>query len=452
MTLDVFFNPKSVAVIGASRNPKKPGHIIFRNLLESGLKHIYPINPKADQLFGIKCYPSVLKVKGKIDMAVISIPAQLTPKVLKECAKKGVKGVIIISGGFKETGNIELEEQLRNISKKHKIRVMGPNCMGIFDPHSKIDTIFNPKYKLGRPEKGSISFISQSGAIMCIIMDWMSRKGYTASKFISYGNAADVDESDLLEYLKKDRKTKVISVYLEGTEDGRKLYKTLKKVTPKKPVAILKAGVTEHGKKSVASHTGSLAGSAEIYSASFKQSGAIEAKDLEQLFDFSRVLATQPAPKGDRVQIITCGGGFGVMTTDWVVKNGLKMAQMENKNFSKLRNTFPPHIVVGNPTDLTGDATTEMYRISIEAALKDRNTDMLIVIALLQPPLLTADVTEVIIEASKKKKKPLIVISAGGQYTEVLKKTMESNGVPCFSFPERAVEALAAFYRYHAGC
>lgn len=447
--LDYFFEPKSIAVIGASRDPKKIGHVVFRNFLENDFPgKLFPINPKTKELFGTKCYSSVVSVKEKIDLAIISVPASLVAKVLTDCGKKHIPSVIIITAGFKEIGNVKEEEKLKEILKKYKIRCIGVNCLGVYDPYSKVDTFFLPPYKLRRPFEGNISFISQSGALGSVVMDWMATKGYKISKFVSYGNATDVDESDLIEYLGADKKTKVICAYFEGIDKGRKFFEISKQVSKKKPIIALKGGITEEGTKSVASHTGSLAGSVEIVHAAFKQAGVLLAEDLEQIFDFARVLSTQPLPKGNRVQIITDGGGFGVLTTDWVVKNGLKLAKMEKKNLDKIKKVSPPYVTLKNPIDLTGDVDTERYRVAIDAAISDPNVDMIALIVLFQVPRLTTDVVDVISEAVRNSKKPIIVISAGGGYTEVLKKSLEENDVPCFSYPERAVKSMKALYEY----
>ncbi|MCX6814120.1 MAG: CoA-binding protein [Candidatus Aenigmarchaeota archaeon] len=449
--LDYFFKPKSVAIVGASRDPKKIGHVIFRNFVEGKFAgKIFPINPNAEELFGHRCYPSVLSVEEKIDLAVITIPAPIVPQALEECGKKKIPAVIIISGGFKEIGNVELENEVSRILKKHKIRAIGPNCIGALDPYSGVDTFFLPRYKLERPGKGKIAFISQSGALGSVVLDWMAMKGYKISKFISYGNAVDVDEADLTEYLANDKETDVICAYFEGVKEGRKFYDVAKKISSRKPLIVLKGGTTSEGTSAVASHTGSLAGSAEIYSTAFKQAGVIQAKDLEQIFDFARVLSTQPAPKGNRVQIITDGGGYGVMTTDWLIKNGLQLAKMSHQNIEKIKKACPPHVVVKNPIDLTGDADTERYKIAIESAMEDPNVDMVAVIILFQIPTLTPDIVDVVSAISDRKQKPLIVLAAGGRYTEVLKKSLEDFGVPCFSYPEGAAEALRALYEY--GC
>jgi len=449
MTITTFFRPKSVAIIGASRNQQKPGHVIYRNFLESGFKGpVYPVNPNAEDIMGHKCYPNMASVPGSVDLAVIVVPAASVPGVMEECGKKHVKGAVVISGGFREIGNTELEEQVKSIAKKHGIRVIGPNCIGLFDPASGVDTIFNPSYKLTRPKPGAISFISQSGAVMSAIMDWMGSKGYRAAKFASYGNASDVNEADLIGWFGADPDTKVICVYLEGVKDGRRFFDTAKTVCKTKPVIALKAGITEEGGQSVSSHTGSLAGQFEAYHAAFKQSGVTEAEDLEQLFDYARVLSTQPLPKGPRVQVITDGGGFGVLATDFIVRSGLMMAKMRTPTINLLKKSFPSYVVVRNPIDLTGNATPEMYGQAIQAALDDDGVDMVLVIALFQTPLLTPEVVELIEEASSKKKKPMIVVSAGGDYTEILKKSMEEKDIPTFSSSQRSVASLAALWNY----
>lgn len=448
-SMDCFFDPKSVAVIGVSRNPRKVGHVIFRNFIEGKYRgKLYPVNPKVSELLGYRCYPSVLKVPGRIDLAVISIPATLVPKALEECGRKKIPSVIIISGGFKEIGNIGLENGVVRIAKRHRIRVIGPNCIGVFDPYSEVDTFFLPRYKLERPGEGSIAFISQSGALGSVILDWMAMKGYKISKFISYGNAADVDEADLIEYLAGDKRTKVICAYFEGVSDGRKFYDIVRKVANRKPVIALKGGRTEEGNRAVSSHTGSLAGQAEIYSAAFEQSGVIEAESLEDIFDFARVLSTQPTPRGNRVQIITDGGGFGVLATDWVISNGLRLARMNKESINRMRKMMPEHVVLKNPIDLTGDADVERYRLAMEHAVKDENVDMIAVITLFQIPTLTAEITDVVSSFAEMGKKPIVVIAAGGRFTEVLKKSMEDSGVPTFSYPEKAARALRALYDY----
>ncbi len=447
--IDSFFTPRSVAVVGASRNPNKIGHIILSNFIEGNFTgRIYPVNPKADSILRKKCHPRISSIRGRIDLAVIAVPAPLVPGVLDECGKKGVKACIIVSGGFRESGRAELEKRTEEAVKKHSTRVIGPNCIGIFDPYSGVDTIFNPRYKLERTEKGHISFVSQSGATMSVVMDWMAMKKYKTAKLVSYGNAIDVDEADLVEYLARDEETKVICLYLEGAKDGRKLLEKMRKSSVKKPIIAMKAGTTDAGKSAALSHTGSMAGSADVYHAAFRQAGVLPATDLEQMFDFARLLSTQPLPVGKRIQVITDGGGFGVITTDWLVRKGMEIAEMDGKNRKRLKKLVPAHASVGGVIDLTGDATAEMYGECIECSLEDGNVDMIAVVALFQPPMLTSELVDILIEKAERRKKPIVVISAGGSYTEVLKKSLEENGVPCFSYPRGAVDAIKCLYDY----
>jgi acetyl coenzyme A synthetase (ADP forming)-like protein len=446
MNLDIFFKPKSVAVIGASRSPQKVGHVIYRNFLESGFKgQVYPINPETDQLLGRKCWPNVSAIGKAVDLAIIAIPAQAVPQALIDCGKAGVKAVIVISAGFKEVGNVQLENRIKEIVRKYKMAMIGPNCLGVYDPRSGVDTFFLPRYKLERPGPGSISFISQSGALGSVMLDWMAMKGYRISKFVSYGNAADVDESDILAYLASDPETKVIAIYTEGINGGRKFFNIAKRIAKRKAIIALKAGITKEGSSATLSHTGSLAGQPEIYSAAFKQIGIIEAKTLEQIFDFGRIITTQPLPNGPRVQIVTNGGGFGVLTTDAVVKAGLEIAKLCPQSIKKLKQVMPGHVVISNPLDLTGDADVTRYAIAIDTVIRDPAVDIIFVIALFQTPTLTPDIVETLKEVNGQK--PIIVISAGGRYTEVLKKSLEDVGIPCFSYPNTAAEAAAALWQ-----
>ncbi|MEM5872139.1 MAG: CoA-binding protein [Candidatus Aenigmatarchaeota archaeon] len=447
--LDKFFNPKSIAVIGVSRDQTKIGHVIFRNLIEGEFKgKVFPVNPNAKKILGFKCYDNVKQIKEKIDLAVISIPSQFVPKALEDCGKKRIGCAIIISGGFKEVGKHDLEERVVEIAKKYNIRIIGPNCLGVFDPTTGVDTVFLPRFKLGRPKSGEIAFITQSGAVGSVVIDWMARKGYKISKFVSYGNACDVDEADLIEYLAEDKKTKVICAYFEGVKEGRKFLEVTKKLSKKKPIIVLKGGVTNEGTKAVSSHTGSLAGSFEVYSAAFKQTGIIQTSDIEELFDYARTLSSLPKPNGNRVQIITDGGGFGILLTDHVIKNGLKLASMSEEKVEELRKQMPEYVVIKNPIDLTGDADTERYRIALEAAVNDPNVDIIGLIVLLQVPKLGGEIVDTIINIFKASKKPIFVISAGGEYTEVLKKTLEDVGIPTFSYPQNAAKAMRVLYEY----
>lgn len=441
--MDYFFKPKSIAVIGASRSPKKFGHIILQNLLKSFTGSVYPVNPEADEILGKKCYKGILAVPGSVDLAVVVIPSQAVPDVVKNCAKKGVKACVIISAGFSEIGRPDLEKKI--LESRGNMRIIGPNVIGIFDSHNHIDIIFNPVHRQERPPQGSISFISQSGAFGAAMMDWSSHEGIGLSKFISIGNRIDVDEVDVLEYLSKDNKTGVISLYLEGTKRGRELFKIMKTIAKKKPIVALKAGRTSAGSAAVSSHTGSLAGAAEIYSGMFKQAGVIEARSIDELFGFSKALAYQPLPKGERVAVITNGGGFGVLCADAVIENGLKLAKLSEKTIATVKRCVPNYVTVANPMDLTGDADSKRYEVAVRNAMSDSGVDGIIVTLLLQISALESDIIDVL---QKFRNKPLLVCSTGGEFTNIHRKMLESQGIPTYQTPESAVKAMKALVEY----
>lgn len=450
MNLDKFFNANSVAIIGASKDPKKVGHVIFRNLADGGYEgKIFLVNPNAKEILGTRCYDSVKKIKGEVGLAVIAVPAKIVPKVLDDCAKKGIKDVLVISAGFKEIGNKELEKKIKEKIQKNRMRMVGPNCLGVFDSRTKLDTLFLPRHRLSRPKPGGISFVSQSGAVGSAILDYAAKQGQRFAKFISYGNATTTDESDILEYLGKDKDTNVICMYLEGVQDGRKFLDIAKKVAKKKPVIAIKGGVTEAGAEAALSHTGSLAGKAEIYYGAFRQANLIIAHSLEDMFNYARIFENCFAPKGDRVQIITDGGGYGILTADSVYKHKLKMAKMSKKTERALKKHLPEHAIVGNPVDVIGDTTTERYSFVLERCLDDPNMDILVVILLSQVPRLTPDIVDVISELNNQKKKPIAVVMTGGDFSDLIQRSLEENGVPCFTFPENAISSIAELVRYN---
>jgi len=449
MNLEYFFNPKSVAIIGASHTKGKIGYNILENFVKGNFKgKVYPVNPNTKPILGKKVYPSIKEIPENVDLAVIAIPAKKVPKVLKECVEKKVKAVVIVSGGFSEIGEKgkKLEEKLKKIIKKSRTRVMGTNCLGVYDPYTNVDTIFNPREKSGRPSKGKIGFISQSGSIGITILDWLAEAGIGISKFISYENAIDVNECDALEFLGKDRKTKVITIFLEGVKDGKRFIEVARKVSKKKPIIALKGGKTQAGKKAVLSHTAALAGFSKIYSSVFKQLKIIETKSWEELFDFAKAFL-QPLPKGNRIAIITDGGGFGVLAADECEKQGLKLPEPSKKLKRIFRKIFPEFASFKNPIDLTGNATSEMYRTAIEECLKSNEYDGVIVIALFQVPALGEELINVLVKA-KKYKKPIVCCSTGGEITQKISKTIEKNGIPVYISPERAARAMAALVYY----
>ncbi|MEM5805286.1 MAG: CoA-binding protein [Candidatus Aenigmatarchaeota archaeon] len=442
MSLEYFFNPQTVAIIGASHKPGKIGYTILDNFVNGGFQgKVYPVNPNTEPILNLKVYPSIKKVPDYIDLAVIAVKAEIVPKVLKECVEKKVKAVVIISSGFSEIGEKgkKLEEKLRKIIKNKSIRVIGPNVIGVYDSSTKTDTLFLSREKLKRPKEGGLSFISQSGAVGSTILDILAKENMGIAKFISYGNAIDVNEADLIEYLAKDEKTKVIAVYLEGIKaDGKKFMEVVRKANKVKPIIFLKSGKSFRGIKAAASHTGVLAGSARIFSAALRQVRALEAKEWEEFFDACKVLNSQPLPKGKEVIIITNGGGFGVLATDEAEKLGLELKDLSKNLKEKLKKNFPEYVSFSNPLDLTGDATTERYKIALENCLKE--FDGAIVIILFQVPTLDESIVDVVAEMQKFKK-PIVCCTAGGKYTEKMMERLEEKGLPVFSSPERAVRS-----------
>jgi len=446
-----FFSPQSVAVIGASHTPGKIGYTIVENFIRNKIPpKIYPINPDTTPILDLEVFQSIKQIKEKIDLAIIAVPSAIVPKVLKECVDKKIESVVIISSGFSEIGDQgkKLEDQCKKIISKKKTRVMGPNCIGTFDSFTGLDMLFLSQDRMKRPPQGNISFISQSGAVGSTILDWLAEEKIGISKFISYGNGMNLNETDMIEFLGEDEETKVVVIYLEGIKsDGKRFIETMKKVSKKKPIIVLKAGKTEKGTKAVASHTGSLAGSAKIYSSVFKQTGAIEAESWEELFDFAKAFSTQPLPKSNKIVVITDGGGFGVLATDECERQKLQLNEPSKVLKTILQKQFPPYVILHNPIDLTGDATAERYKIALEQCLKSKEYDGAVVISLFQIPTLEEKVVNFLIEM-KKFNKPIICCAVGGKFTRRLSEKLETNGLPVYPTPERAVKSFAVLTNY----
>ena len=451
ISLENFFKPQSVVIIGVSRTPQKVGHVLFRNLLDGGYKgKVFLVNKNTQTILNYDCYPSVLAIPEQVDLAIIAVPAEFVLQTLKECNKKNIKDILIITSGFAEVGNEKLEKQLKEYIIKNKMRMVGPNCLGILDAYNRFDSLFLPRYRLKRPVAGGISFVCQSGAVGSTILDLASEQGHKFSKFISYGNATTLDESDFIQYLGEDPTTKVICLYVEGIRDGRKFMKVLQEVVKKKPVIAIKGGITEEGTKAALSHTGSLAGNADVYFGIFKQLGIIHAKSLQEMLHFATIFERGIIPHGNRVQIITNGGGYGILSTDALVAHpALSLAKLENKTIIRLKQHLSPLVNIRNPLDLVGSADTAAYQTALECCLQDKNVDIILLIVLYQTPLVTTDIVDVIIEFSKMKQKPIVVVSTGGEFTEVLRRSLDQNNLVTYTFPEDAVHSLSALVEYY---
>jgi len=442
------FEPKSVAIIGASATPNKIGNVLLRNFIDARFDgKLFAINPKYAEISGVRCYASVSDVREKIDLAIVATPAETVPGIVEECANRGVGGVIILSGGFEEIGRVDLADRIAKAAEKADMPVVGPNCLGVYNPYTKVDSVFLPSYKLERPKAGGIAFITQSGAVGSTVMDLAAYYGLGISKFISYGNGTVLDESDYLEYLMGDKETEVIILYIEGARDGRKMLEAMKKVNKVKPIVALKAGKGMGGQAAARSHTGNIAGSYMAYQAAFKQAKVTEAGGIDEIFDFVRVF-NQPKPKGKRVGVITNGGGLGVLVTDYIEESGLVMAKFSEQTMNELKKILPPYGTVANPLDLVADAGVEEYEKAIDAFMKDPGIDALVVIVLLQTPPIDERVIHVLSKAVDEKKKPIVTVSVGGSYTEAYMKILEGKGVPSYSSPQAAVKALDKLITY----
>ena len=377
--LDTFFDPQSVAVIGASRNPEKLGCAVLANLQEGGYSgRLYPVNPKADEILGLKAYASVLDIPTPVDLAVIVIPYRFVPGALEQCGQKEIPSVVVISAGFREAGRegLERERELVEIARKYQVRLIGPNCLGVIDT----DTPLNASFSAGMPPGGPIAFMSQSGALGTAVLDMAMAGRIGFSKFVSLGNKADVSEIDLLEAWADDPASRVILVYVEGVPDGQRFIDVARRVTRHKPVVAIKSGVTKSGSRAVSSHTGSLAGSEAAYKAAFRQAGVIRAPSMEALFDYALAFAYQPLVKGDRIGIVTNAGGPGILATDALEHAGMEIPRLSHETVDALTSYLPGAASAANPVDVLGDALADRYEKAVRLVLADPNVDGLLVI------------------------------------------------------------------------
>ncbi|MFQ5686129.1 MAG: acetate--CoA ligase family protein [Candidatus Scalindua sp.] len=447
MSLEKFFNPESVAVIGATEDPKKITSMIMKNLIEMGFEgRLVPVNPHHDEVFGYKCYLSLLEIKEKIDLTVISIPARFVPEVLRQQATCGIKNAIVVSGGFAESGyeGGVLELEVGKICREEGIRLMGPNCIGVLDNYSNFSSSFLPWTKVKRPAKGNLSILSQSGSFATCVLDMLSEEGMGVSKVVNYGNRADVGESEMIEYLTDDESTHVIGIYMESVDDGRRFIDASSSCSRYKPLVALKVGRLDSGIEAVRSHTGTIAGRYEIYKAAFKKSGIIEVNGFTEFLDACKVLSMQKPAKGEKVLILTNGGGFGVAASDMCSDAGLDVTDTPERVREALSERFPGYFILNNPIDLTGSSGDEDYGIAMKSALVDNNSfDAAIVFSLMPPETMTEGVVKIISQMARESGKPVVICVASSVYTGGVKTKFEDNGLPVFPTPERCVKAMS---------
>ena len=447
------FSPRSIAVVGASTRPDSVGRAIFSNILLSGYTGIvYPVNPKAHGILGVRAYHSVWDIPGGVDLAVIIVPSGAVPAVLEECGEKGVKGAVVITAGFKEIGQqgLELERKVKETITKCGISLIGPNCLGIINTDPAFS--LNATFARSMPRQGNIAFISQSGALGVAALEYANEQNIGLSKFVSMGNKADVTENDLLLMLKDDPQTDVILLYLEDLSDPKEFIRQAKEITGdvqhKKPILAIKSGRTAEGAKAASSHTGALASSDEAYDAVFIESGVLRVETLEELFDYAQAFASQPLPKSNRIAIVTNAGGPGIMATDACIRHGLKLATFKEETTESLRRGLPPTANINNPVDVIGDAKEDRYELALKCVLEDENVDG--VIAISTPQMMTdlEAIAKTLVDTASAYDKPVLSCFMATEDISETLRILDEKRVPHFLFPEAAARAMANMAEY----
>lgn len=438
--------PKAIAVIGASTSPGKIGFEVLRNIVEGKFQgDIYPVNPKGGEVLGLKFYSSVLEVPSTPELAVIITPARVVPKIIEECGVRGVKGAVVISAGFSEVGNFKLEEELVRTARKYNVRIIGPNSAGVVNTERNLYACL--EYRVN---PGSISLISQSGAIGGVLFSYARASKVGFNKFISCGNSCDVDEVEALEYLASDEGTSVITLYLESLKRGRLFLKVAKRVSSIKPVLVLKGGLSSAGLRAVASHTGSIATSHDIYRGAFKQAKVLQVSSLEELFDAAKALALQPLLSNKRIAIITNSGGPGVLVTDACERNGLMVPEPSEDLKKRLSEILPPICSIKNPIDLTAAANYELYFKVLKVILFSGEFDGVIVIFVPPSFVDSLKIAKAVVDVKRLSNKiPIIACWLYGDMVESAVSFLESNGIPNISSPTRIARVMRLLLDYH---
>lgn len=443
--LEHFFKPRSVAIVGASRQPGKVGHDVLKNMISYGYQgHIFPVNPKATEVLGRRAYPDLVSIPGPVDLVVICVPASAVLAVVKECAGKKIDSIVVITAGFKEVGpeGARLERELKNAIHRYGIRMIGPNCVGLIDTASGV----NASFAAGMPGKGRIGFFSQSGALCVAILDWALAEDIGFSKFVSLGNKTDISEIEMLLALAEDSETKVILGYLEGINDGLNFMDVAKAVSKKKPIILIKSGTTASGAKAASSHTGALAGSETAFQAAFRQSGVIRANSINDLFNYALAFAYQPLPKGPNIAVITNSGGPGIIAADACDHSNLILASLSKETVDKLREILPPMASFYNPVDIIGDAGADRYRETLAVIQSDDQVQAILVLLTPTARVDVAQTARAISELSKQSSKPVFACFMGKKRVEEGRKILLREGIPHYNYPEDAIAAMNSMY------
>jgi acetyltransferase len=441
-SLNPFFAPRGVAVVGASADPMKLGYGVARNLLQSqyrGAAHF--VNPKGGTLMGLPMYASLAEVPDPVDMAVLIVPASAMPNALKDCAARGVHAAIIMAGGFREIGpeGAALEDEILRIARANSIRILGPNCIGLLDTHYPLDITFLPP---PLPAPGDIGFLSHSGAFCAAVIDWSRQQGFSFSRLISLGNQSDITETDLIAPMAADKQTRVLAMYIESLPDGRRFIEEARKATVHTPLVALKVGRSVSGVRAAASHTGALAGADVAYDSAFEKAGVLRASSAEELFEWSRALAWLPLPKGRRMAVLTNAGGPGVMSADFIETHGMTLAELGEPTLKKLRALLPPAASLINPVDMLSSASPQQYANSLQILIDEPNVDGILLVLPPPPMYSTESVADSLIPHIRASRKPVTIALMGSNLVQEAFRRFTAARIPTYDFPERAASAL----------
>jgi 3-hydroxypropionyl-CoA synthetase (ADP-forming) len=451
--MDLFFNAKSVALIGASPEPGKIGNSVMESLVKHDYKgKVYPVNAKGySEIMGVKAYKNLLDVKDPVDVVIVTVDLKFVPDLLTECGKKNIHNMVIISGGGKELGGerAAIEKRIQDQSRELNVRIIGPNCIGIFNGENRLDCAFQGHLRMLRPKQGNVAFLSQSGTVGIAFME--TSDAFGLSKMISYGNRSDVDEADMIHYLAQDPNTNVIGLYVEGLGDGRKFMNSAKNVIKEhqKPIVVFKNGRSTKGAKQAASHTGSLGGSFAVISGAFEQTGIISVDSYEELTSALKALTWQPVPKGNKIAMVTNGAGPIIAAIDNFERLNLELAQLSDQTMKSFKEHYPATYVIGNPCDVTGSASADDYRFAIQSFLDDPNVDIIMPWFVFQDDPLEEKIVDILADFQKQKKKPILVGAMGGPYTEKISKKIEAFNIPVYQSVITWITAAGSLAKWH---
>lgn len=451
--MDLFFNAKSVALIGASPEIGKIGNSVMESLAKHDYKgKIYPVNAKGyPEIMGVKAYKNLMDIEDPVDVVIVTVDLKFVPDLLVECGKKNIHNMVIISGGGKELGGerAAIEKRVQDLSRELKVRIIGPNCIGIFNGENRLDCAFQGHLRMLRPKQGNVSFLSQSGTVGIAFME--TSDAFGLSKMISYGNRSDVDEADMIHYLAQDPSTNVIGLYVEGLGDGRKFMNSAKNVIKQyqKPIVVFKNGRSTKGAKQAASHTGSLGGSFAVISGAFEQTGIISVDSYEELTSALKALTWQPVPKGNKIAMVTNGAGPIIAAIDNFERLNLELAQLSDQTMKSFKEHYPATYVIGNPCDVTGSASADDYRFAIQAFLDDPNIDIVMPWFVFQDDPLEEKIVDILADFQKQKKKPILIGAMGGPFTEKISKKIEEFNIPVYQSVITWITAAGSLAKWH---